>query len=126
MKFNVDLIYPIGSIYQSTSTISPEVLFGGTWKQIAQGRTLVGVDTSDDDFGTVRKTGGEKTHTLTVSEMPKHSHQLRDGTVSSGSSVYADRSTGNFSASYTNSTGGSQAHNNLQPYYCVYIWERIS
>lgn len=41
---------------------------------IAQGRTLVGVNTSDNDFKTPEKTGGEKTHKLTISEMPRHSH----------------------------------------------------
>lgn len=37
-----------------------------------KGRTLVGIDDQDTDFNVVKKTGGEKTHTLTVSEMPRH------------------------------------------------------
>ena len=41
---------------------------------IAQGRCLVGVNTSDNDFKTPEKTGGEKTHKLTIAEMPSHSH----------------------------------------------------
>ena len=66
--------YPIGAIYLSIDSTNPTKLFGGTWQQIAQGRTLVGVDTSDIDFNIVEKTGGEKTHTLTVAEMPSHTH----------------------------------------------------
>ena len=38
--------YPVGAIYLSINNTNPGVLFGGTWEQIAQGRTLVGVDTS--------------------------------------------------------------------------------
>lgn len=66
--------YPIGAIYLSIDSTNPTKLFGGTQQQIAQGRTLVGVDTSDIDFNIVEKTGGEKTHTLTVDEMPSHTH----------------------------------------------------
>lgn len=54
--------YPIGSIYLSVNDTNPSNWFGGTWEQISKGRTLVGVDTSDTDFNTVKKTGGEKTH----------------------------------------------------------------
>ena len=38
----VDLVYPVGSIYMSVNDASPAVLFGGTWEQIGQGRTLWG------------------------------------------------------------------------------------
>ena len=53
--------YPVGSIYLSINDTNPSKWFGGTWKQIAKGRTLVGVDTNDTDFNTVKKTGGNKT-----------------------------------------------------------------
>jgi len=52
--------YPVGSIYLSVNTTNPSKWFGGTWEQIAKGRTLVGVDTNDTDFNTVKKTGGSK------------------------------------------------------------------
>lgn len=61
MKINIDMIYPIGSIYMTTSTVSPAVLFGGTWERI-KGRCIVGVDENDTDFGTVSKTGGGQAH----------------------------------------------------------------
>ena len=32
--FNVDQIYPVGSIYMSVNSTSPSVLFGGSWEQI--------------------------------------------------------------------------------------------
>ena len=42
---HIDSIYPIGSIYLSVNNTSPSLLFGGTWVQIAQGRTLFGAGT---------------------------------------------------------------------------------
>ena len=54
--------YPVGSIYLSVVNTNPATWFGGTWSLIAQGRTLVGVDTNDTDFNTVQKTGGKKRH----------------------------------------------------------------
>lgn len=67
-------IYPIGSIYMSANNVSPQTFLGGTWVAWGSGKVPVGVDTSDTSFNTVEKTGGEKTHTLTESEMPKHAH----------------------------------------------------
>lgn len=88
-----------------------------------KGRTLVGKDSTDTDFNTLGKTGGEKTHTLTVSEMPSHYH-LRDienkivSIGSGGAWSPSLKGTGNMTDenSSTRNTGGGQAHNNLQPY----------
>lgn len=66
--------YPIGSIYMSVNSTSPATLFGGTWARWGNGRIPVGVDTSQTEFNTVGKTGGEKTHILTEAEMPTHTH----------------------------------------------------
>lgn len=72
-----DQIYPVGSIYITANATNPSVLFGGTWEQL-KGKFLVGVDSSDTDFETSGKTGGEKTHTLTVDEIPSHTHDMDD------------------------------------------------
>lgn len=66
--------YPIGAIYMSIRNVNPSSLFGGTWTSWGSGRVPVGVNSSDSDFSTVEKTGGEKTHTLNISETPSHSH----------------------------------------------------
>lgn len=123
--------YPIGSIYLSVTDINPSKWFGGTWEQIAQGRTLIGVDTNDSDFNTVKKIGGEKKHKLTINEMPSHSHTKNSvgwtgsGGFWVGSGTYTtldfDKDTG-----LTGSTGGNQDHNNLPPYFTCYIWCRIA
>lgn len=64
-----DLMYPVGSIYLSTNAINPGTLFGGTWERINDA-FLWGTGT-DANLG---KTGGEASHTLTVNEMPSHTH----------------------------------------------------
>lgn len=126
--------YPIGAIYLSIDDTNPGKLFGGVWEQIAQGRTLVGVDTSQTEFNEVKKIGGEKTHTLNVNEMPSHDHTfhgVNDGITTKyvygeyPAKIYQDTEP-NWMGYHINSAGGSQAHNNLQPYYTCYIWLRTA
>lgn len=124
-----DLIYPVGSIYLSVNSINPSTLFGGTWEEIAKGRTLVGVDTNDVDFNIVKKTGGEKVHKLTIDEMPSHKHDMNFGTSSSsnnfgGGLIYTGVDGKN--TAFISASGGDQPHNNLQPYFTCYIWSRIA
>lgn len=129
---NVDLIYPIGSIYLSLNDINPNKLFGGTWERI-KGKTLVGVDESDTDFKTSKLTGGEKTHKLTIAEMPSHTHALYID--AKGTTIPAWHTRHLFAQSDSpheaqlnnlTSTGNSQPHNNMQPYYTCFIWYRTA
>lgn len=60
----IDMFYPVGSIYMSTSSTNPSNFMGGTWVAWGSGRVPVGVNTSDSDFNTVEKTGGAKTQEL--------------------------------------------------------------
>ena len=144
-KNNSEYLYPypylpVGSIYLSINDINPSGYFGGTWEQIAKGRTLVGVDSTDSDFNTAKKTGGEKTHTLSVNEMPSHTHSgiyfwggsralaLNPGTTS-GFYIQPDSGAilaGDEKSLVTAKTGGGQTHNNLQPYFTCYIWLRTA
>ncbi len=128
-----DEIYPVGSIYIGVNNTNPSSLFGGTWVAFGTGKTLVGVDTSQTEFDTIEETGGEKTHTLTVDEMPSHNHRVRLVTsgssgwnyiLSSSAGVGEVGSTGN--SYWTDDIGGNGAHNNLQPYITVYMWKRTS
>lgn len=97
-----------------------------------KGRSLVGVDPDDTDFNVVGKTGGEKTHTLTISEMPSHGHataiainnQIAGGTYyyfnAVGTTSTPPTNTGTWSNSLVaRNTGGDGSHNNLQPYAAV-------
>lgn len=83
-----------------------------------KGRTLVGKNSSDTDFSELGKIGGEKTHTLTTSEIPSHSHHITSVGIGSGNYGYniSSLSIGSEQKEYTDNTGGGQPHNNLQPY----------
>lgn len=122
----VDMLYPIGSIHMSVNSANPSTYFGGTWVSWGAGRVPVGVNTSDSSFSTVEKTGGAKTHTLTVSEMPSHNHSYNRY----GNYFYGAKGSETSQAWYaeaggaTGYTGGNQAHNNLQPYITCYMWKR--
>lgn len=90
----------------------------------AQGRVLVGwQDFGDPDFDELGDTGGEKTHTLTVDEMPSHNHTqlVNDGATGGILKVRGiGGSTGTISANNTQESGGDQPHNNMPPYLTVH------
>lgn len=45
-------MYPVGSVYISTNSANPNLLFGGTWRAIGQGRCLVGVGSVEANTST--------------------------------------------------------------------------
>lgn len=87
-----------------------------------RGKVSVGLNGSDTDFNTIGKTGGEKTHTLSVSELPSHSHSINckqsAGNPMTGGEMAVAGGTGAWGTNPldTNVNGGGQAHNNVQPY----------
>lgn len=120
-------IYPIGSIYMSVNSTNPSELFGGEWERI-QDRFLLASGTTYTNGAT----GGEATHTLTVNEMPSHMHSRR--TQPQGYAEHDTRksdiispASGSANAVTKNSnyTGGGKAHNNMPPYFVVYMWKRV-
>lgn len=128
-----DLVYPVGSVYISfvkpTSTSDPNhpsVKFGGTWTaDDCAGKFLRGVASSAN-----LTDGGADTVTLTINQMPSHSHKVsKIVTPDAGSTMlqngqfYSLTQTSNYS---TTSTGGGEAHNNIPAYKGVYIWRRTA
>lgn len=138
MQSVFDKIYPVGSIYMSVNSTSPATLFGGTWTQLKD-RFLVGAGNSY----AVNSTGGEATHTLTVNEMPSHTHSWSipvggwEGWSTksftsyvlkwSGTTMY-NTDAGTSTIHYANVsmnggngyTGGGKAHNNTPPIWlCI-------
>lgn len=97
--------YPVGSIYMSTSPTNPASLFGGTWVAWGSGRAPVGINTSDGNFNTVEKTGGSATETLTVAQMPSHTHTFTGRAVTSGGNSVTP--TASFTGKSVTSTGSS-------------------
>ena len=129
--------HPVGSLFETTVSTNPGTLYGGTWAAWGGGRTPVGVNTADTSFNTVEKTGGEKTHTLTVEEMPSDigtfNLLLWENESPSGAFKLQRHNpnrngvTGTeFGGATIRLEGGGQAHNNLQPYITCYIWKRTT
>ena len=83
-----------------------------------RGRVSVGFDSDDSDFNIIGKHGGEKTHTLTVSEIPSHSHKIKgSGSTTAGyAGVLRNNASNGPESNLIEAEGGGQAHNNLQPY----------
>lgn len=83
---------------------------------------------------------GEYTHTLTVDELPSHSHNqsYNDLPMVSGYKIYGDENyevygwqaqagtayKGNAQLTYR--AGNSESHNNVQPCLIVYFWKRVN
>lgn len=137
----------------SVNSTNPSTYYGGTWVLWGAGRVPVCINTSDTDFNTVEKTGGEKTHKLTQQEsgLREHTHEL-PLSASSGTSTYTDvpfrairggqtddkfrtglvTSNSNAANGYygtpkvsgTSDANAINAHNNLQPYITCYMWKR--
>ena len=98
---------------------------GSTTFNLPDLRGRVGVGkSSDTEFDTLGETGGEKKHTLTINEMPSHTHmfkfskEIAEPTYSSGNIYFGLERNYNAgdNSNHTESTGGGQAHNILQPY----------
>ena len=130
--------YPVGSIYMNCSNATnPGTLLGfGTWAAFGEGRVLVGIDSSDTDFDTAEETGGAKTHTLSLAEMPQHAHTLSMNTSADGDPDGGNRRIctddaepgGPFTPTHLSMSnqGSNSAHNNVQPYIVVYMWKRTA
>lgn len=101
-----------------------------------RGRTPIHVGRSNGgDHHTLGQKSGEETHTLAANEMPQHTHVFQASSAQgstdiptnnhalarSARDVYRDQATSLtslVSGSMTN-TGGSQAHDNMQPYLAL-------
>lgn len=117
-----DKLYPVGSIYLSVIDIDPGTFIGGRWKRIKDCFLLAAGNKYP-----AGSAGGEAQHTLTVDEMPTHSHKTGIQSIAGG---YIDGNTNAVvyfdpSGRATANSGGNQPHNNMPPYVAVYVWLRI-
>lgn len=119
---DIDTIYPVGSIYMSVNSTNPSSLFTGTtWEQLKD-RFLLGAG----DVYTNGATGGEATHTLTIDEIPAHTHSLGMAGGSNAQDAGNYRGVNTSNTTDSGSAGGGQAHNNLPPYLVVFMWKRTA
>jgi hypothetical protein len=117
----------VGMIIHST-TLDTEAkvkaIYGGvSWSKI-EGRFLLGQNANY----AINSTGGEEKHTLTITEMPSHTHTFNGTTFTDGGSYDCAQTGGgrNYIYGTIGYTGGSKPHNNMPPYKVVYIWERTA
>lgn len=122
--------YRVGDLFLTTIATNPSSYLGGKWELFGPGRCLVCVDTSQTEFNSVKKTGGSKTVTLNVNQIPSHSHSTPTTLRYDITSTWWIGGTGGTTIAVDNkatgSTGGGQAHNNLQPFITCYVWIRTA
>lgn len=135
----VQKLHPVGSWYFSTVATNPVDIFGfGTWQLITD-RFLVGAGNSYFSGAM----GGEAVHTLTAAELPTHQHNVLSGTLGGNNGNYkfmlsSQSMYGTYDGQYGVITDdrfitaassvycGNQPHNNIPPYYAIYMWVRTA
>ena len=134
----INIVYPIGFIITTFTNTNPSTqLANTTWVRFGEGKCVVGVDDTDADFAS-GTTGGEKTNTLAIQNIPSHTHTYSDyirdatyGAQQTGASNYAVGGVQLFQTTNTGSAGGdgngdTTPINNLQPYISCYMWRRTA
>ena len=86
-----------------------------------RGRLSAGLDLNQEEFNSIGLKGGEKEHTLTIDEMPSHTHtytrsRLFYAEEAGQNAIGYGSNAGTAITAGTNATGGDKPHNNLQPY----------
>lgn len=130
----LNLIYPVGSVYLSTSNVSPQTFLGGSWAKI-EGRFLLAADSAHP----AGSTGGEETQTISLQQIPDHYHIISTGDGSGagynypGYAAIVTQNAGESpSNAYACNTGYVAGRNNVDqqplstmpPYLAVYMWKR--
>lgn len=127
--FFVRPYFPINYVMITADNVNPSSWAGGTWEVFATGKTLIGVDSAQNEFDSVLKTGGSK-------YMQNHYHFIISGEPSSsGNTNFLPYSAKGVSATGNNSTKGYGASTsiygkgnaeNLPPYITVYFWKKTA
>jgi microcystin-dependent protein len=89
-----------------------------------RGKHPMGYDSTQTEFNTLNKTGGEKKHTLTINQIPAHDHSISHvavGLNAPGYNTWEENLASGTGLTYkasakTNQTGDGQSFNVLDPY----------
>jgi len=125
-----DMIFPVGRGFIDFTDTDYTNYLGFKWERELVGMVGVGLDKNQPEFDTIGKTDGEKTHILTIEEMPEHNPgnlpaKWTDIGITGGGNIWG------YSADYEDdpqllkSIGGNQPHNNMPPYKVVAYWKRV-
>ena len=141
--------HPVGSLFETTVSTNPGTLYGGTWAAWGGGRVPVGVNTADNDFNTVEKTGGKKTerHEFKVGykgyfgtavgsddnmiqaykySTSSYGTYAYEGSTQASVNAGIQASTNTRDVAQASSTGDTSATSIVQPYITCYIWKRTT
>ena len=115
----LDMVYPVGSIYISTSKAYPGDFLGGKWEIFANGKVLLGTGLGQADQA-AKKEGGHTTHKLTVAELPAHTHSINNLSTSESGGQHSHKITLNEqlfahahalgNSAYTEQSSGAHGH----------------
>lgn len=134
----LDIIWPVGSIYLSDNTTNPNTKFGGTWTRLSggfiYGSTVTTANTNTYSTGNIGSGVNTNAHTLTIDEMPSHSHaqKVTANPNTGGIGIRKDwDEDANGLSQYpqgidTYSTGGGKGHGHAIPYIACSIWRRTA
>lgn len=136
MKEMIDLVYPVGRTIICDHNPQDDYPWQ-IWTQDFKDRFPLGAG----DTYAAGSTGGEASHTLSIDEMPRHSHDrivcqnyclgdnglTTNGTEGSAAIIISSGKYNQPAGYYgTNPSGGSTAHNNMPPYKAVCMWTRTA
>lgn len=128
----IDKLYHVGRIIETTDEeFDPNTIIGH-WELYGKGRVTVCVDKDNPSINEAGMTLGEAEVTLTIDEMPSHSHmQYVTAKTNPTAGVRVDYNEDGASGAFeqginTGNTGNGQPHNNMQPSITVYRWIRVS
>lgn len=111
IKEVIDIVHPVGSIWETTTTDDPNVLWAGTtWVKMDAGRVLVSSGTYTENGTTytynLGDKGGEAKHPLTIEELTEHNHNISISTASITGDLNAkDDNMGLFSCANSRASG---------------------
>lgn len=124
----IDFFLPVGFIiYTEDDSYNPNTIYTGTTWERTKGKMIIGRDENDTDFQTSGLTGGAKTHTQTIAEMPEHHHTVEfyQGSVGGFQSATGAAPTNTVNRN-TSAVGGGQPMNIMNPYEVANIWKRTA
>ena len=79
--FDLDKVYPVGSVFLSYSDeLNPNTIFGGTWVKMQEGKYIRCTNLGGYPGGS----GGSDTVTLNTANLPSHTHSVSGSTGSNG------------------------------------------
>lgn len=125
-----DAIYPVGSIYISVNSASPETLFGGSWEQIEDTFLLAAGSTYS-----AGSEGGAASHKH-VAPIGYQSSSQYLGTININGNTSSFNSVGGYNTVLRDAGGSSlpsgivayytETVSSLPPYLAVYVWRRTA